>query len=174
MAAIRLAGVIRESIVDGPGIRFVVFTQGCPHHCPGCQNPDTHNPRGGYDSDTERLAAAFAKNPLLKGLTLSGGEPFDQAAACADLAARIHTLGRDVVAYTGYTLERLLAGANEKNRWLSLLRQVDVLVDGPFLVNQKSMRLLFRGSSNQRALDVPASLRESRAVEVSGWEKPEK
>lgn len=171
VALIRLAGVIKESVVDGPGIRFVVFTQGCPHRCPGCQNPDTHDPCGGYDSDTRRLAGAFSRNPLLKGLTLSGGEPFEQAGACADLAARIHALGRDVVAYTGYTLERLLAGANEENQWLSLLRQVDVLVDGPFQISRKTMSLLFRGSANQRALDIPASMKRGFPVEAAGWKK---
>ena len=79
--------------MDGPGIRFVVFTQGCPHHCPGCHNPGTHDPAGGYDSRIDNLVAEFRKNPMLKGITLSGGDPFAQAAACASLARRIHALG---------------------------------------------------------------------------------
>lgn len=77
--ALRLAGVIRESIVDGPGWRFVVFAQGCPHHCPGCQNPQTHDFAGGYDSKVGNLIAELRKNPLLSGVTLSGGDPFAQA-----------------------------------------------------------------------------------------------
>lgn len=164
MAAIRLAGVIRESIVDGPGIRFVVFTQGCPHHCPGCHNPDTHNPTGGYESDTDRLTEAFLKNPMLKGITLSGGDPFAQAAPCAELAARIHALGKDVITYTGYTFDHLLAHADENNRWMVLLRQTDYLVDGPFVLAQKTLNLPFRGSANQRIIDVSASLKAGTVI----------
>ena len=83
---LRLAGVIRESIVDGPGIRMVVFAQGCPHHCKGCHNPETHDPTGGYDSTVGNLLREAKKNPLLKGLTLSGGDPFFQANGFAKLA----------------------------------------------------------------------------------------
>ena len=163
-----LAGVIRESIVDGPGIRFVVFTQGCPHHCPGCHNPGTHDPAGGYDSRIDNLVAEFRKNPMLKGITLSGGDPFAQAAACAALARRIHALGKDVITFTGYTFERLLEGADEDNAWRELLEETDILIDGPFLLAEKTLMLPFRGSRNQRMLDVPASLRKGEAVEVPG------
>lgn len=167
ITGIRLAGVIRESIVDGPGIRFVVFTQGCPHHCPGCHNPATHDPDGGYDSDIGNLVAAFQKNPMLKGITLSGGDPFAQAPACAELARRIHALGKDVVTFTGYTFERLLAGATPENGWRELLEETDILIDGPFLLAKKTLSLPFRGSRNQRMLDVPASLAQGVAVEVA-------
>ncbi len=165
-SVIRLAGVIRESIVDGPGIRFVVFTQGCPHGCPGCHNPATHDPRGGYNSEINGLVAAFQKNPMLQGLTLSGGEPFAQAHACAALAGRIHALGKDVVAFTGYTLEQLLRGATPENGWSMLLKETDILIDGPFLLAQKTLTLPFRGSRNQRMLNVPASLEQGKAVEI--------
>ena len=165
MSVLRLAGVIRESIVDGPGIRFVVFTQGCPHHCPGCHNPGTHDPKGGYDSEIENLVAEFRKNPMLKGITLSGGDPFMQAAACAGLAARIHQLGKNVVTFTGYTFEHLIAHADDNNGWLALLRQTDLLIDGPFILAKKTLSLPFRGSSNQRIINVPASLQEGKAVE---------
>ena len=94
MATIRLAGVIRESIVDGPGIRFVVFAQGCPHHCPGCHNPTTHDPAGGYDGDTDRLVEAFRQNPMLAGVTLSGGEPFLQPLPLARFARQIRLPGK--------------------------------------------------------------------------------
>ncbi|MFR3202707.1 MAG: 4Fe-4S cluster-binding domain-containing protein [[Clostridium] leptum] len=110
MSKLRLAGVIKESIVDGPGIRFVVFGQGCPHRCPGCQNPQTHDFSGGYDTTTERLLAEIRKNPMLKGITLSGGDPFVQPEAMAELAEEAHKLGLNVVTYTGYTIEELLNG----------------------------------------------------------------
>ena len=165
-AVLRLAGVIRESIVDGPGIRFVVFTQGCPHRCPGCHNPTTHDPAGGYDSNIANLVAAFRKNPMLRGVTLSGGDPFAQARACAELARRIHALGKDVVTFTGYTFEQLLRGMDPENGWRELLGETDILIDGPFLREQKTLTLPFRGSRNQRMLDVPASLAAGRAVEV--------
>lgn len=164
---LRLAGVIRESIVDGPGIRFVVFTQGCPHHCPGCHNPDTHDPNGGYDSEIDRLVVEFQKNPLLKGITLSGGDPFAQAKGCAALAKRIHALHKDVVCFTGYTFERLLDGADDRNGWRELLEQTDLLIDGPFLLAEKTMMLPFRGSKNQRILDAKASLQKGEAIEAS-------
>ena len=78
MTALRIAGTIGESIVDGPGIRYVVFTQGCPHGCPGCHNPQTHDPAGGFWAETDEILSVLAENPLLDGITLSGGEPFLQ------------------------------------------------------------------------------------------------
>ena len=105
---------------------------------------------------------------MLKGITLSGGDPFAQAAACAALARRIHALGKDVITFTGYTFERLLEGADEDNAWRELLEETDILIDGPFLLAEKTLMLPFRGSRNQRMLDVPASLRKGEAVEVPG------
>lgn len=107
---IKIAGLVPESIVDGPGIRFTVFTQGCPHHCPGCHNPQTHDFAGGEWKDTDEIIAQFQQNPLLKGITLSGGDPFVQPAACAELARAAHKAGKDVITYTGYTFEQLLSG----------------------------------------------------------------
>ena len=101
MSKIRLSGIIEESIVDGPGIRFVIFSQGCPHHCKGCHNPQTFDPSGGYEDDTNNLIMKIKKNPLLKGVTFSGGEPFLQAEAFTELAKEIHSLGLDVMSYTG-------------------------------------------------------------------------
>ncbi len=166
MAAIRLAGVIRESIVDGPGIRMVVFVQGCPHHCKGCQNPDSHDPAGGYDGDTDHLLEVFDRDPLLKGVTLSGGEPFEQAAPLVELAKAVHARGKDVITFTGYTFEQLFARLDERPAWRALLEQTDVLIDGPFIEEQKSLILRFRGSKNQRSLDARASLAAGRAIEV--------
>lgn len=153
---IRIAGTVDDSIVDGPGIRYTVFTQGCPHHCPGCHNPKTHAQDGGYTVDTEKIVAQLRANPLLDGLTLSGGEPFEQPAACTELARQAHVLGLNVWCYTGYTCEVLLTAKNPA--WEALLQQVDVLVDGPFLLGERSLELQYRGSKNQRLLDMPRTL----------------
>ena len=158
---IRLAGLVNDSIVDGPGLRLAIFTQGCPHHCPECHNPQSHDPEGGEWHDTEVLAALAAENILLDGITLTGGDPYVQPAACADLARRAHHAGLNVWCYTGYGFEELLTG---KQEWRALLENVDVLVDGPFLRAQKTLDKRFRGSSNQRIIDVPASLRSGTTV----------
>jgi anaerobic ribonucleoside-triphosphate reductase activating protein len=105
----RIAGIVDDSIVDGDGLRLSVFTQGCPHHCVGCQNPDTHAASGGRDEDTENILARIDENPLLTGITFSGGEPFLQPAPLTRLAKEAHKRGLDVWSYTGYTLEELLA-----------------------------------------------------------------
>ena len=102
----RIAGTVSESIVDGPGLRLTVFTQGCPHHCPGCHNPQTPDPAGGREESTAALLARYAANPLLDGLTLSGGEPMEQAAECAALAEAVHALGGNVWVYTGWRYAR--------------------------------------------------------------------
>lgn len=161
-AVIRIAGVIRQSIVDGPGLRMVVFTQGCPHHCPGCHNPDSHDFDGGYDCPLDRILAAFDKNPLLRGITLSGGEPFARAGQLLPLARAIGQRGKDVYCYTGYTLEELLAMDDADTA--ALLGLIDVLIDGPFLREQKDLTLRFQGSRNQRLLDLPRSLAAGEAV----------
>ncbi|MBR1585030.1 MAG: anaerobic ribonucleoside-triphosphate reductase activating protein [Clostridia bacterium] len=164
---IRIAGTVNDSIVDGPGLRYAVFTQGCPHHCPGCQNPETHDPNGGREEDTEALIAKMGKNPLLSGLTLSGGDPLEQSAPCLELARAAHRMGLNVWMYTGYTWEALLA-ENDPDR-MALLRETDVLVDGPFVLAQRSLELNYCGSKNQRLIDVPASLREGKIVL---WQMP--
>lgn len=161
---IRLAGVIRESIVDGPGIRLTVFTQGCPHNCPGCHNPQTHDFDGGYMSDTDNILKAIKENPMLQGVTFSGGEPFMQCRPLIALAKECHKLGLNIMVYTGYTFENLLAGFKENPQWKELLENTDILVDGPFILQQRSLMLHFRGSKNQRILDVPRSLSEGKAV----------
>ena len=162
----RIYGLVQDSIVDGPGFRFVCFVQGCPHHCPGCHNPDSHDPAGGREMDVEEVAAQMLSNPLTDGLTLSGGEPMEQAADCLRLAERAHGAGLNVWCYTGYTLEHLLQEGTTDQR--ALLEQVDVLVDGPFLLAERTLSLPWRGSRNQRLLDVPASLAAGRAVELAG------
>lgn len=146
----RIAGIVNDSIVDGPGLRLAIFAQGCPHHCPGCHNPESHDFAGGSDMDTEKIIARMDANPLLDGITLTGGEPFEQPDACRILADAAHARGLNVWAYSGYTFEQLCA-VPEKRR---LLEACDVLVDGPFLLEERSLDLRFRGSKNQRVLKV--------------------
>ena len=159
---IRIAGVTNDSIVDGPGFRLAVFTQGCPHHCPGCHNPETHDPQGGRDADTAEIIAAMNKNPLLAGVTLTGGEPMMQPQACLDIARAAHAAGKNVWCYTGFTFEALWQEADPDR--LALLHETDVLVDGPFLLAQRSLDVRFRGSRNQRLIDVQKSLSQGKAV----------
>ena len=146
----RIAGIVNDSIVDGPGLRLAIFAQGCPHHCPGCHNPESHDFAGGSGMDTEKIIACMDANPLLDGITLTGGEPFEQPDACRILADAAHARGLNVWAYSGYTFEQLCA-VPEKRR---LLEACDVLVDGPFLLAERSLDLRFRGSKNQRVLKV--------------------
>lgn len=166
MTELRLAGVIRESIVDGPGIRMVVFAQGCPHKCKGCQNPDTHSFDGGYLSSVENIINAAKQNPMLKGITFSGGDPFMQAEAFAQLGKQAHSLGLNIMVYTGFTFEKLTENFDEHPDWKHLLEQTDILMDGPFILEQKSMMLKFRGSKNQRAINVQDSLKENKIIEA--------
>ena len=163
---LRLAGVIRESVVDGPGWRFVVFVQGCPHRCKGCQNPQTHDFDGGYEGDCEKLFEAFMQNPVLAGMTLSGGEPFSQARPLAALARRVHGAGKNIVTFTGWTYEQLVDGATPENGWLELLQETDLLIDGRFELEKKSLEIKFRGSTNQRLIDPKKSLEAGYAVEL--------
>ena len=158
---IRVSGIIPESIVDGPGIRFVLFVQGCPHHCPGCHNPDTHDFAGGYDMQWEDILEQIKREPVF-GVTFSGGEPFAQADALLPLAEEIKRLGKHLMVYSGYTFEQLTAKGDKSTD--RLLRLADVLVDGRFMLEQKSLTLRFRGSSNQRVIDLPETFRQGQVV----------
>lgn len=161
----RIAGIVTESVVDGPGVRYVVFAQGCPHACEGCQNPDTWDPKGGYETTPRELIKQIRKAPSsIRGVTLSGGEPFMQAAEMADLARRVHELGMNVATYTGYVYEELSAMAEKNPAVAQLLDQTDLLVDGPFIMALKDISLRFRGSSNQRLIDMKATRDEGRLV----------
>lgn len=160
---IRIAGTVNDSIVDGPGMRFTVFTQGCPHHCPGCHNPQTHDFEGGKVADTAEIIAKFRKNTLLDGITLSGGEPFCQSEACLELAKAAHESKLNVWAYSGYTFEQLVDG---KDAWKALLSEVDILVDGLFVLEKRTLECRFRGSSNQRLVDVKASMANGSVITI--------
>lgn len=149
---LQVCGVEPESIVDGPGFRYAIFAQGCPHHCPGCHNPQTHPFEGGRPLSIEEVLEAFKENPLLSGATFSGGEPFCQAKDYAELGKAIHSIGKNVVTFTGYVYEDLL---NMKDPSITeLLEQTDILIDGPFVESLRDISLQFRGSSNQRVLDL--------------------
>ena len=167
---IRIAGTVNDSIVDGPGYRYTIFTQGCPHHCPGCHNPQSHDFEGGRVVDTETILRQVRENPLLDGITLSGGEPFCQPEACRALAEAARDLGMSVWCYTGYTWEKLMQEADPAR--LALLEAVDVLVDGPFILAQKSLELKFCGSRNQRLIDVKKTRNNGQVTlwQPDGWD----
>ena len=173
----RIAGIVQESIVDGPGLRMTVFTQGCPHRCPDCHNPDSHDENGGQEMSVEEIIAQLDQSPLTCGLTLSGGDPMMQPEDCRKLAEAAHERGWDVWTYTGYIWEALWQEGNPER--LALLRESDVLVDGPYMAAQSSYAAYFRGSTNQRLIDVKRSLAAGevqilkRPSHLSHFSKPE-
>ena len=156
-----LSGIVQDSIVDGPGIRTTVFSQGCPHHCEGCHNPETWEFGCGTPMEEERILEIVRSNPLCRGVTFSGGEPFAQAEGFARLARLLKEKGYEVASYSGYTFEQLLRGTPAQQ---GLLKTIDVLIDGPFVLAERSLELSFRGSRNQRILDVPKSLAAGKVV----------
>jgi len=163
---IRVAGIQKESIVDGPGIRYVVFAQGCPHRCKGCQNGETHDFSAGYDLPIEKIAEDTLKNPMLSGVTFSGGEPFSQPVGFYRLALLLAGRGLDIIAFSGYTYEELLVLAESDPSVRDLLGAVDFLVDGRFELENRDLTLDFKGSSNQRFIDMERTRAEGRVVVV--------
>lgn len=161
---IRIAGIESESFVDGPGIRFTIFTQGCAHGCPGCHNPQTHDFKGGHYITLAEIMKMIEENPLLDGVTFSGGDPMYQAEAMVPLAREIRERGMNLVIYTGFTYEELMTMCKERPAIFELLSFADILVDGPFIMAQRCLSIKFRGSKNQRLIDVPMSLSEGRVV----------
>ena len=152
---IMVSGIVGDSITDGPGIRLAVFVQGCPHGCEGCHNPHTHPFEGGTPYTVDALIQLLDKNPLLSGVTLSGGEPFCQASALLPFADAVRARGLELASYSGFTFEEIIQSGGDM---LELLSKCHVLVDGRFELATRSLMLRFRGSQNQRILDVPASL----------------
>ncbi len=162
---IRIAGTVAESIVDGPGIRYTIFTQGCPHHCEGCHNPETHDFAGGRLAETDRIYEHIIKDPLLKGVTYSGGDPFCQPAPLYDLSKKLKENTKlDIMIYTGYTFEQLLEMSEKNEDVKNLLHIADIIVDGKFILAERSLELKFKGSRNQRIIDVPKSLEAGKVV----------
>jgi len=160
---LKLAGLVDESIVDGPGFRLTVFCQGCHHHCEGCHNPDTWDFDGGKIMEEQQILQMAKANPLVKGITFSGGEPFDQAAGFATLAKILKKEGYEIASYSGYTFEQLMTGTDEQKE---LLENIDVLIDGPFILGLRNLSFIYRGSSNQRILDATESVLQGKAVEI--------
>ena len=168
---LRIFGIDDESIVDGPGIRFAIFTQGCPHACKGCHNPESHSYNGGTLIDTEDIFLQIKQDPMLKGVTFSGGEPFSQPQALSELAQELHEHGGcggkklDLTVYTGYTFEQLL---QMNNKYVDkLLSFTDILIDGKYDDDKRDIALLFRGSSNQRILDGKKSYKNKVACPIT-------
>lgn len=160
---IRLAASLQpDSIVDGEGIRTVVWTQGCPHNCKGCHNPTTHDFNGGYLVDVDEVIEELKNIDGQDGITLSGGDPVCQSDACIEICKAAHEMGLNVWCYTGFTYEAMLL--NPKHR--KLLEEIDVLVDGKFILEEKSLDIYFRGSRNQRIIDVAKSLAQEKVVLV--------
>jgi anaerobic ribonucleoside-triphosphate reductase activating protein len=162
----RIAGTVRESVVDGPGLRFVVFAQGCRHGCDGCHNPDSWDPAGGTLVKTQDLLEQIKNTKLIKGVTFSGGEPFLQAAQMAWLGREVKKLGLDVITFTGYTWEALLSLAEEDQAVHELLLASDYIVDGPFILEERDLEIPFRGSRNQRVIDVVKSRLEGVVIDA--------
>jgi len=160
---LKLAGLVDDSIVDGPGFRLTVFCQGCHHHCEGCHNPDTWEFGGGNEMQEQQILEVAQANPLVKGVTFSGGEPFEQATGFTKLAKLLKKDGYEVASYSGYTFEQLMNGTEEQKE---LMENIDVLIDGPFVLGLRNLSLIYRGSSNQRILDAKESIMQGKAVEV--------
>lgn len=160
---IRLAGEITtESIVDGEGIRSVIWTQGCRHHCPGCHNPSTHSFEDGFLRDVSSVCEEIKNIPFQDGITLSGGDPLEQIDACLEIAKFCQANNLSVWCYTGYTMEVLLKRCQKEDNLKELLSSIDVLVDSPFILELKSYNVPFRGSSNQRLIDAKKSVIENK------------
>lgn len=162
--SIRLSAPLQfDSVVDGEGLRCVLWTQGCKHHCKGCHNPETHDFNGGFEAELEDLMQQMKERFYLDGITFSGGDPMEQAESCTVLAKYAHQLGWDVWCYTGYRYEVLIQLNNEEIN--QFLHEIDVLVDGPFIQEKRSLDILFRGSSNQRLIDVQESLKNKTIIQ---------
>ena len=161
---VRLAGIAYESLVNGPGMRRVFFAQGCKHNCEGCFNPETHDFSGGEEKNMDDLIKDVLKNKMIKGITFSGGDPIEQAGKFSYMAKAFKDSGLNIWCYTGYIFEELLRKRKEDKGIEELLNNVDVLVDGRFEINNKKDGLRFKGSMNQRIINVEESLNSGNIV----------
>ena len=162
---IRLAGEITaDSIVDGEGIRSVIWCQGCIHNCPGCHNPNTHSFNDGVLKDVSEVCEEIEKMEFQDGITLSGGDPLCQIDACLEIAKFAKQKGLSVWCYTGYKMEDLLKRINKEFKLKELLENIDVLVDSPFILALKSYDVPFRGSSNQRLINSKESVNQNKII----------
>ncbi len=163
---VNVAGIVRESIVDGPGFRFVIFCQGCPHGCKACHNPDTHAFKENKLIGVDELFESIMKPRLGKGVTFSGGEPFCQAAPFAKLGEKLKAEGIDILIFTGYEYEELIKMAKYNESIMRLIKTADYIVDGKYKEELRDLSLKFRGSSNQRIIDVKKTLEACKIVEA--------
>ena len=162
---IRLAADLQtDSIVDGPGLRAVIWTQGCLHHCKGCQNPQTWDMNGGGLVDTVEVKKAIDELEYHTGLTFSGGDPMYQVEACLDIAEYGISKGLNIWVYTGFTFEELMLIAKKQPIYLEFMKKIDVLVDGRFILEERDLSLLFRGSRNQRLIDMKKTLASGKVI----------
>ena len=166
---IRVCGIEPESIVDGPGFRYVLFVQGCPHHCHGCHNPESWAFDAGYDMTVDEIFDEIMSRKGLRGVTFSGGEPFEQATALVELAGKIKAAGLTLMSYSGYTLDELEARHDEATD--NLLGMLDMLVDGRYDEKLRNLTLVYCGSENQRVIDMNKT-RKARAEGDTGMVVP--
>ncbi|MBR3199438.1 MAG: anaerobic ribonucleoside-triphosphate reductase activating protein [Bacilli bacterium] len=162
---IRLAADLQsDSIVDGPGLRTVIWTQGCSHHCKGCQNPQTWDYNGGGLVPIEMVKEAIDELENQDGITFSGGDPMFQVDACLELAKYCKEKGYNIWVYTGFTYEELMKMSLNNPNYKEILSYIDILVDGRFILKERDLSLLFRGSRNQRLIDVKKTLEKNEVV----------
>lgn len=159
---LRIAGITKESVVDGPGIRYVIFAQGCLHNCKGCHNPNTHALDGGFLIELDEIYNDIIKNRFIDGVTFSGGDPFVQVDVFAELSKRLKMNDINIMCYTGYVYEEII----KVDKYKEFLNYIDILVDGRFILERKTLKKPYVGSDNQRIIDVKESLRENKIVEV--------
>ncbi len=168
---IRLAADLQtDSIVDGPGLRAVVWTQGCSHNCPGCQNPNTHDFNGGGLVPVKMVCDEISKLKYHTGITFSGGDPMFQPEACNEIAAYSKNLGLDIWVYTGFTFEELVEMSKKNPIYDEFIHNIDILVDGRFILKERDLSLLFRGSRNQRLIDVKKTLESGKVITLNEYE----
>lgn len=168
---IRLAADLQpDSIVDGEGIRTVIWTQGCPHNCLGCHNPSTHDFKDGLLIDVEEVKQILSNIKYQDGITFSGGDPLCQPEACLEIAKYARGLKMSVWCYTGYTYEQLMIMSKSNKNILNFLNNIDVLIDGKFILEEKSLNIAFRGSKNQRIIDVQKSLKENKVCTIKKYD----
>ena len=168
---IRLASNLQtDSIVDGEGLRTVIWTQGCSHNCFGCHNKGTQDFKGGFSADTEDIKKQLKELKYQDGITLSGGDPLFQPAACLDIAKYAKKLGLNIWCYTGFTYEKLMEICEKNKTLLELLQNIDVLVDGKFDITKKSFNAPYRGSTNQRVIDVKQSLKKGQVCTIKKYD----
>lgn len=168
---IRLARPLQsDSIVDGEGLRTVVWTQGCSHKCVGCHNPSTHDYNGGFEQDVDQLKLQLKQLNYQDGVTLSGGDPFFQIDASLEIAKYCRSLNLNVWCYTGFTFEQLIEMSKHNSKITEFLNYIDVLIDGKFDLSKRSLEFQFRGSTNQRIINVPKSLKLNRVIKIEKYD----